>query len=257
MTNYIATEAVIPLRSSPSESAEMVSQILFGEILTGSRIEGNWCFVKNESDGYEGWLTKYMMTEIPAPQSQMNSKQFVCQQGVSLQERDGTALYLPMGARIPIGGNWEQNGQLVIGSRHWQKPAEGLLEAHLENDVLSIIQSFLNVPYLWGGRSSFGIDCSGLTQVAFSICGKSLPRDSGQQWKQGEMIPWESREAGDLAFFTQKDETKISHVGMFLSKNLIIHASGRVRIDEINQEGIVRKEDQKLSHYLVGLKRIL
>jgi hypothetical protein len=258
MANYIATEAVIPLRSSPSESSEMVSQILFGERLTGGEVKGNWVFVKNEDDGYEGWLTKYMVVEIPEHLAKRKTENlFVCQQGIFLKEVAGAELYLPMGARLPVGDSWEKNGQLKIGERTWDKPDMGLISAHPANDPLAIAQAFLNVPYLWGGRSSYGIDCSGLTQFAFRVCNRFLPRDSGQQWREGEQVSWEVRQPGDLAFFTKKNETKVTHVGLIMHGNEIIHASGRVRIDELKEEGIVNKENKKLSHHLLGIKKYL
>lgn len=255
MKNYIATEAVIPLRSAPSESAEMVSQILFGEFMTGEQVEGNWIFVKNEEDGYEGWLTSYMITELAA--SRREKCQLVARHSLFLEEADGGKLYLPIGARIPVGDHWSDNGKLHLGNRHWQLPDHGLVLPNKEHDLLSRIQSLLNTSYLWGGRSSFGIDCSGLTQLAYRFCDILLPRDSGQQWGVGTPVEWSLRKAGDLAFFTKKNETKISHVGMLLQENEIIHASGRVRIDELTEKGILCKENNKLSHHLVGIRRYL
>lgn len=256
--NYIATEAAIPLRAAPKESAEMISQIIFGERVLATRQEGNWLYVKNEDDGYEGWLTVYMLSPISDEQGRAKmDKRFVTQQGFFLEESNGERLYLPIGASIPRGALWENEGLLEIDGRSWRIPDMPGLAISAEKEPIKTIQAFMNAPYLWGGRSSLGIDCSGLTQMAFRMCDVFLPRDSGQQWQEGSSISWENRQKGDLAFFSKKNETKISHVGMIMDGEQIIHASGRVRIDDLSEVGIVQKRSKKLTHHLVGIKRYL
>jgi hypothetical protein len=258
MKNYIATEAAIPLRAAPKESAEMVSQIVFGERVIATQEEGNWLYVKNEDDGYEGWLTAYMLSPISAEQGEAEmAKRFVTQQGFFLEEDNGGKLYLPVGASIPTGELWTKQGLLEIDGRSWALPDMTSLASGPNKDVIRTIQTFMNVPYLWGGRSSLGIDCSGLTQMAFRMCDVFLPRDSGQQWKEGTSISWENRQEGDLAFFSKENATKISHVGMIMGGEQIIHASGRVRIDDLSEAGIVQRTSKKLTHHLVGIKRYL
>lgn len=126
----------------------------------------------------------------------------------------------------------------------------------IQNDILTTANHFLNAPYLWGGRSLFGIDCSGFTQVVFKIHGKKLNRDASQQAKQGETVAFRSAAlGGDLAFF-DNEEGRITHVGIMLNNDQIIHASGKVRIDLIDDHGIIHKETGRYSHKLRIIKRI-
>jgi cell wall-associated NlpC family hydrolase len=114
----------------------------------------------------------------------------------------------------------------------------------------------LNTPYLWGGKSPFGIDCSGFTQVVFKTGGHKLPRDSSQQILKGKEIGLEDRRGGDLAFFTNT-EGKMNHVGILMDENRIIHASGKVRIDEFDEKGIRNVEKNAYTHHFYKLKRII
>ena len=120
-----------------------------------------------------------------------------------------------------------------------------------------IAQSLLNVPYQWGGRSPMGMDCSGFTQVVFKILGKKLLRDAWQQAEQGVLVNFiEEIQPGDLVFF-DNEEGRIIHVGIALANHKIIHASGCVRIDNLDHHGIYNTETRKYSHNLRIIKRVL
>ncbi|MBK7084827.1 MAG: C40 family peptidase [Flavobacteriales bacterium] len=115
---------------------------------------------------------------------------------------------------------------------------------------------FLGAPYLWGGRTPTGVDCSGLTQMLFMLMGIYLPRDAYQQAEEGDPVELvDLAEPGDLAFFDNA-EGRITHVGIVLPERRILHASGRVRIDALDQEGIFDAEQGKYSHKLRLVKRV-
>ena len=115
--------------------------------------------------------------------------------------------------------------------------------------------SLLGSPYQWGGRTVAGIDCSGLSQLAARLTGKMLPRDASEQVHCGDLIAWELRETDDLAFFENNDGL-ITHVGILVTRDSIVHASGEVRIDLLTQEGIVHAEIGGLTHRLHSIKRL-
>ena len=122
--------------------------------------------------------------------------------------------------------------------------------------MVEFAQKFLGAPYIWGGRSLFGIDCSGLVQLCARAAGKLLPRDASQQVQEGELVYFLPEiQPGDLAFFGNEDG-KIVHVGIMLDSERIIHASGKVRIDYLDQTGIFNKERNEHTHRLQVIKRL-
>lgn len=236
----------IVLRREGDSKSEIISEVLFGETFSVIEELNGWTKVTLNDDQYTGWI---------------NSKQFEILQ-TAVQHKQIAALYPYLSAvitngkiMIPAGSNLPDlaDNKFVIN-----KTVYSLAESnpvHNTGNIIEIAEQYLNVPYLWGGKTPFGIDCSGFTQVVFRQCGIQLPRDAYQQAESGSIVSFrEQVKAGDLAFF-DNDEGRITHVGIMIDTNTIIHASGRVRIDTMDNFGIMNKEINQYSHKLRVIKR--
>lgn len=248
--------SIIPLRSEASHKSEMVSQLLFGEKFSVIKEQKNWFQVECSFDNYQGWIDAAQFHELSEKDFNGISENNC---GIALELASSAAsgfdsIPIVSGSSLPFfdGMNFKigkekfiYNGQSVT--------AEGKTNALLER----VAMRYLNAPYLWGGRSPFGIDCSGFTQVVFKFMGIPLKRDAYQQAEQGVIVNFvEEALLGDLAFFTN-EEGKIIHVGIILKDNRIIHSSGKVRIDRLDHFGIHNTSTKKYSHQLKIIKRLL
>ncbi len=245
------------MRREPSHSAEQVNEILFGERVEVLDInERDWALIRCEWDEYEGWCKTGQLTLVSKKDYLKAAKYIVTGTGSKLLFEEGE-MWLPPGAeltglkssRISI----YDNAGKFKGKKHAIKS--------LQPDGKELLQhamQYLNVPYIWGGRSVRGIDCSGLTQMAYKLCGKSIPRDAAQQATQGETVDFlQHARCGDLAFFDNA-EGRITHVGLLIDAFTIIHAtdtSGRVVIDRIDPGGIISRTLKKRTHNLRLIKR--
>jgi cell wall-associated NlpC family hydrolase len=249
MFGWICSVPVAPMRKEATHRSEMVSQLLFGERVQVIESSGDFVLVKNEYDAYTGWCQRSQLTEI-GTFAESNEPEMLTSDYINIGMLRDTAIHLPMGVSI---SNWKKITEshfFYAGSAH----SAGTVPFS-ESAIVALSTSYLNVPYLWGGKSVFGIDCSGFSQQVFRYFGKKLPRDSGDQAKQGEDVGFlaESR-AGDLAFFDNA-EGIITHVGILLNNHEIIHASGKVRIDTIDQWGIINRDTEQRTHTLRIIKR--
>ncbi len=253
MKYVICRVSVAPLRAENSDRSEMVSQILFGEKVEILEFKKNWVKIKSDFDNYEGWADVKQFLEISEEEFNSIQTEKYASESFNLAVEKESPVTLPMAASLP---NLE-NGKIKFG----ELELDYLGESHSGNlektAIPELAVMYLNTPYLWGGKSVFGIDCSGFVQQVYKFCGVKLPRDAYQQAEVGEALSFvEEAEPGDLAFF-DNTEGKIIHVGIILEGNKIIHAHGKVRIDPIDSTGIFNTDSQTYSHKLRVIKQIL
>ena len=247
--------SVTPVRLEPNERSEMITQILFGETFQILEETVKWSYIRLSFDNYIGWIDNKAITPISEDylKSVNTNSQIVTKKLFTICfNHKKEQLILPAGSTLP-GFNKKENTFIVNENKYY-------IQDSLEDDkkeITELATQFLNSPYLWGGKNPFGIDCSGFIQVIYKMLGKSLPRDAKQQVSEGNAVNFISDiQLGDIAFFDDIDGN-IIHAGIILNKNEIIHASGKVRIDKIDQQGIFNQEIKKYTHHLRVIKRIL
>ncbi|MFP4663433.1 MAG: NlpC/P60 family protein [Bacteroidales bacterium] len=248
MRKGITTLGLIPVRATANERSEQVTQLMFGESYEIMHKRGNWLYIRSLEDNYEGWVDALMSMEDSREEI---PEQIVLQRLISTVEfPDGSTGLVPAGSKIPKpdgqGRFWLGNKQFILKDKQ-DKPCTHITETG---------KKFLNSSYLWGGKTAFGIDCSGFTQVVFRMHNAAIPRDASLQAEIGETICFRhDARPGDIAFF-ENNQGKIIHTGIILDEKHIIHASGRVRIDLLDHSGIFNTETRNYSHTLSVIKRI-
>ena len=256
MPYAITIVPVMPLRAEPSHRSEIVSQALWGEcveiIETGS---DGWVRIKCQFDGYEGWGTVNHLEIIDerlynAPYTHYTPS------WVNLVKVNGQPMHVPFGCLVK-----KDNGPVTTWGRAELQFEEKLKEAGNggqpdQEGLTAAAFLYLNTAYLWGGKSVFGVDCSGFTQTVFKTLGVPLLRDAYQQATQGQTVDFlQEAKPGDLAFF-DNPEGRITHVGILLNDHEIIHSSGKVRIDPIDNQGIINADTGVRTHQLRIIRRL-
>ncbi|MDD5571227.1 MAG: C40 family peptidase [Bacteroidales bacterium] len=251
--------SVVPVRKQPSSLSEMTSQLLFGEIFQIVRKQDEWLQIKIFFDGYEGWINQTQFKPISNETfiKLSNISPDLSTDLVQLLIDDTNKFVIPvlMGSSLP----YLVNNSFYIEETKYIFEGQTVDKSKLKNrnNIAETAYMYLNAPYLWGGRSPFGIDCSGFTQMVFKINGMKLLRDASQQASCGDALSFpDEAQQGDLAFF-ENDEKKIIHVGIILGKSQVIHASGKVRIDKIDNRGIFNSELNNYTHTLKFIRKIL
>lgn len=255
----IALTPVIPMRASADEAAEMTNQLLFGDTFRILEERPRWYLVENIFDGDTGWIDWKMATPITeAYLTELAQKPlFVARQPITdlHQKGEKRPLRISMGSVLPgydeQSGTFRVNDQLFTVPRRMAMP----VKPSYIRALLRTAELFLNTPYLWGGRNIFGADCSGFVQVVYRMHGIFLPRNARQQILLGEPVAsFTDAYPGDLAFFAKPDG-KITHVGIVLTPDRILHCSGDVHVDKLTAEGIWSDRLQCYTHSEPILRR--
>jgi hypothetical protein len=241
--------SIVPLRHEPSDASELVSQVLYGECFKVIEQRKKWSKIRLEFDNYEGWIDNKQFKTISLDTYKNLSTENIKISADLIEHittENGQLFHIPLGATL--------NGISIL--KH-SFEGEYFNETKPKYKLIETAFMYLNSPYLWGGKTPFGIDCSGFTQMVYKLNGYKIFRDASQQAKQGEALSFiEESEPGDLAFF-DNNEGKITHVGIIMKDNYIIHAHGCVRIDRLDHTGIFNSDLNKHSHKLRVIKKII
>lgn len=257
MSFGICSLSIVPCRKEPSGTSEMVTQLLFGETYEVLEDREDWLSVITSYDRYPCWISAKQHTPLAAKDMQQALPAMLSSELIQVvTNKDNQSVFpLTIGAVLPA----MKDHVCRVGE------SEFLFEGHVTNpdekkpvkDLIDTAYLFFNAPYLWGGRSPFGIDCSGFVQLVYKLSGYKLPRDASQQVESGTPLSFvEEAEPGDLAFF-DNDLGNIVHVGIVLDNQQIIHASGSVRVDKFDHYGIFHSDTKKYSHMLRVIKKII
>lgn len=243
----------------------MVSQLLFGETFTVLEKYTHWFKIRTDADGYEAWVDSKQVQPVPKELHQQcvsDAQAAFTTAPYSRITRTDDLSHFPvgMGGRLPLLDNgifrtpatgYETKDPLIDAGKR-----QALSENERREALLQSAMQWLNTPYLWGGKSIFGTDCSGFTQTLCRLYGVQLPRDAKDQATAGEAVNFlEEAQPADLLFFDNENE-QIVHVGIYMGNNRIIHASGMVRIDTVDHQGIYRQDTKTYSHRLRLIRRV-
>lgn len=249
---------VVPMRTRPAETEEQCSQLIFGDVFSIIDFNDSRVLVEVFNDSYRGWVDKKQYVEIGKDDFYFltHSKPLYTSEWVNEIKITNIQDGITHIARVPFGSHLFSN-KYRIGDYLIEAPEAKLLktEPFSEKKLLKHLEMYYYAPYLWGGKSNFATDCSGFTQSIFKLFDCALKRDASLQAEQGTPVEnIESAKPGDLAFFSNK-EGRIVHVGVILSDNHIVHASGFVRVDKIDSKGIFCENSNSYTHFLKEIRR--
>lgn len=247
--------SVIPMRLEPSHRSEMVSQLLFGERARVIAQEEDFLRIETVHDNYAGWVQRIQLTQAHTTDLRARDH-FIMQREAEIWV-DGVRQYVVAGTPLqPFGATGSfmlQNNTIVIKDEIEICSPDQLAFDHAT--LMRVAGQYLRTPYLWGGRTVHGIDCSGFAQQVFRLFGQQLPRDAYQQAEVGTSVNRADAQPGDLAFF-HNDKGRVVHVGIVMPQDRIIHAAGEVRIDDFGDGGIFRRDLNRNTHSLHSIRRI-
>jgi len=253
MRYAVAYLNIVPLRAEASHRSEMVSQLLFGEYMKVFETKDEWSYIQLEHDSYKGWVQSIQLHLVDEKEylAFQNSTKVKALSDFSTILVDGDKVTILKGTNLPFYAN----GFFMFRDKKISYSAEVISQKQSRQKLIETAKSYLNTPYLWGGKTLAGIDCSGFSQMVYHINGYTIKRDASLQAQQGSLVAFLTQaQEGDLAFF-ENEEAKITHVGIILADEKIIHAAqGKVRIDKLDQEGIYNEELKKYTHHLRMVK---
>ena len=226
--------SIIPIRKDSTSKSELVSQLIYGELFKVIEKKEKWFYIESIDDKYNGWINYSQLKEISEQDfKKVKKTESKLLNNISSEiETENGNMSITIGSKI--------SSAFILNHKLKQEKCS-------KNSIIKNSLKFLNSPYLWGGRTPYGIDCSGFSQQVYKLNGFQLSRDANQQALQGKEVKLEKAKPGDLAFFGDK---KITHVGIIMDSNKIIHAFGCVRIDYLNEKGIINSISKKTTHYL-------
>ena len=241
-----------PIRKKASHKSEMTNQLLFGETMQVVKNKNQWLKILSMHDHYEGWIRSNQVERISEELAKGDTN-WITAELLNPIQLSGSKMNVSIGSSLL--GYSQQNGQ--FGNLKYQFFEKSYNRKEIVPDeslVTHLANQWLHSPYLWGGRTPLGVDCSGFVQVVFKMMGVELARDAWQQSKQGKKISkLQNASLGDLAFF--HDDEEIVHVGILLTVSEIIHAAGKVRIDQIDKKGIINADTGQRTHRLKVIRR--
>lgn len=261
MSFGIADLSLIPMRSEKSDRSEMISQILFGEMYQVLEMDEKWVYVRLIHDGNEGWIDRKMYVPVSDEYvvKYRSESPMLTTEVFNIITKDGDYgnKLIVAGSVLPFFDAITKKMMIGEDSYTLVSKIKDVGIDSLRDLIIDYALMYYNTPYLWGGRSPYGIDCSGLVQIVYRMAGIDLPRDAADQVNVGQDFSFvEEALPGDLAFFGD-DTGVITHVGIIWEQNRIIHASGRVRVDKIDHQGIFNEELKRYTHNLKVIKRII
>lgn len=261
MSFGIADLSIIPMRREQSERSEMVSQILFGELFEILEMEEKWVYVRLVHDDYQGWVDRKMVMLVSDEYARKYQEEppILATEVFNIVLKDGDYgnKLIVSGSVFPFFDATTRKMQIGEDTYTLVSKMKDVGIDSLRDLIIGYALMYYNTPYLWGGRSPYGIDCSGLSQMVYRMAGIDLPRDASQQVVAGQDYSFiEEAMPGDLAFFGD-DTGAITHVGIIWEQNRIIHASGRVRVDKIDHQGIFNEDLKRYTHNLKVIKSMI
>jgi len=253
----ICFASIVPLRAEPADESEIMTQLLFGDTFEILKTHNQWNYIRSSYDKYEGWIDEKVILPISDEDyKQLNSDQTYFTSSVinEVEMEQSGKFILPMGSILP--GFDPKDKSFKMGKEKGFYKGEYITGKHSKDKVLELAFTYLNAPYLWGGKTHFGLDCSGLTQMTYKMCGHNLLRNAKDQATQGTSIKLDEAEPGDLAFFVNQ-KGKVIHVGFLLGNGKIFHSHGNAHIDPIDEKGIWSTKFNRYSHQLSDVRRLI
>lgn len=257
----ICNLSIVPVRAAAQDESEIVTQLLFGDFVKiiekpkinedSAGYDSPWIKIRFDRDNYEGWMDFKQLAYVDKGiyETGTATRQKVLFEPILELEGPKGIQNIMLGSDLPF----YKDGKLKLGSEIYTVLSP--VDMDVKPNLFEIAEIYVNTPYLWGGKSIFGIDCSALVQIVFKVCGFDLPRNASEQVQSGTEINFKDRKPGDLAFFINPNG-KIHHVGILMSPHEIIHAAGRVRKDRFDENGIYNLDLEKQTHVLHSIRRI-